>query len=636
MGRKNSSNRSKKGRSSKPRKKSKDVAVEETPAVPEDEVVSEIEGEVEEDIVIGPEKKRKRGTRKNKVIVEDENLIEEQIEEPEQTRPPTSLENDDGKLVWEAVDWEDVTPTSRSGPVFDDGSIKDILKDLVGQAWNDGVISEDEMALLRVLQERLKVDDVTFEKIISDTRPSREDVEQEQEILADETPPEPGHDEEQKEEDEAVCPEPDAPTLIEPPPKMPSDLPQPPPIPYVVEKTPVNEPAPFVEPRRAPPPPIQETRGIITLTSYVRDSKKPLGESFDLTKKEEALNNLKRRCPHCRAMIRVHPEEGRDRCPICGGTVVSEKIETPGIRRLLDQARTAYRECDMSAALELYTLALAQSPQNKEAQFYLQKLHHHPIEKRPVIKGDVRNVTYIPSFIKRLDQLLMGGYSVGSQVLLKGPAFSGKEVVFNKIMASSLSLGIPVIYVSSNRAMKEVMQGIIRQVPEFRRFNQEGLVRMYDLFSKYSDGKVLKEGHRIFNIEDREDFKRFQSDLVYLMEEFVSQFHGGVMIINSLSPLVTRTDMNDLMKFLQVLISRSKSYRFTNIMDMATGVHPESVENSIEYLMDGIIEFRERENRKSLRLRGFHQGVPTREWIDYQHTDTDIHIMGSFQGERIL
>ena len=75
------------------------------------------------------------------------------------------------------------------------------------------------------------------------------------------------------------------------------------------------------------------------------------------------------------------------------------------------------------------------------------------------------------------------------------------------------------------------------------------------------------------------------------------------MIINSLSPLITQVDQNDLMKFLQVLIARSKSYKFTNILDMAAGVHPESVENSIEYLMDGIIEFRERDNRNSLRLK---------------------------------
>jgi KaiC/GvpD/RAD55 family RecA-like ATPase len=284
----------------------------------------------------------------------------------------------------------------------------------------------------------------------------------------------------------------------------------------------------------------------------------------------------------------------------------------------------------------MYSIALAQSPDNKEAQFYLQKLHHKTGQKRTVPQGDARTIAYVQTQITRLDQLLHGGIPSGSQVLLKGPAFCGKELVFDKIMASTLSQGIPVIYVSSNRAMKEVMRGIIVQVPEFKTFNKEGMVRMYDLFTKHTDGRILKEGHRIFNIEDREDFKRFQTDLVFLMEELVQQYHGGVMILNSLSPLINQVDQNDLMKFLQVLIARSKSYRFTNVMDMAVGMHQESMENSVEYLMDGIIEFRENENRNTLRLKGFRHGVISRDWVEYRHTDTDLKLVGSFQEERIV
>ena len=69
---------------------------------------------------------------------------------------------------------------------------------------------------------------------------------------------------------------------------------------------------------------------------------------------------------------------------------------------------------------------------------------------------------------------------------------------------------------------------------------------------------------------------------------------------------------------------------------MATGVHPESVENSVEYLMDGILEFKEQENRNSLRLKGFRHGVLSRDWVEYKHSDTDLKLVGSFQEERII
>lgn len=612
---------SKKGKnSSKGRKRSKKQKVK--VVIEEDETTSEIEEEEEETA----EEEIEPVPSQDKEGAEEDTWVEKEIidEEPRE-----------GEDIWEAVEEEDVAITSGPGAVFDDSSVQEVLREVIEQAWQDGVITEDEMAMLRVLKDKLNIDDETFGRIITETTPPLPKLEVEQELTIPDLPQQFDDDEEleddddEEEEEEEDEMELEVPYVVGPPPQIPTDLPTPPPKPDFAE---VPEPEPF-EP---PPKPKEQIRSMITLTSTVRSKKKPLDESFDLSIRSEDAAAIKRRCPHCRAMIRVRLEDGKNTCPICGGRVVKDKLETPGLRTILDQAKTAFKEGDRNTSLELYSIALTQAPDNKEAQFYLQKLHHQKIKKMPIPHGDARNLTYIQTQIMRLDQLLHGGIPSGSQVLLKGPAFCGKEVLFDKIMASTLSHGIPVIYVSSNRAMKEVMRGIIIQVPDFKSFNKEGLVRMYDLFTKHSDGRILKEGHRIFNIEDRDDFKRFQTDLVYLMEELVQQYHGGVMIMNSLSPLINQVEQNDLMKFLQVVIARSKSYRFTNIMDMATGVHPENVENSVEYLMDGILEFKETENRNSLRLKGFRHGILTRDWVEYKHTDSDMKLVGSFQEERIL
>ncbi len=579
---------------------------------------------------MGRSKKKKQGRKKAKKAV----IVEEEPEEevPEEKPSEVVVETDDeweepaeekmeeaepkkDEMVWEAVDWNNVKDTESESAVFDNSAIHDILKGVVDKAWEDGVITNDEMAMLTVLKNKLEIDDDTFNFIMEEAKPETP-VEEESPPPVIEEKEEPEEEYEEEEEEE---------TYEQPPPL---EIPKPP--------SPPEPPRQSAPPPEAPKPPPKRSN-IITLTSTVRGGKAPLGESFDLTKKDPPQGSFKRRCPHCRALIRVRPGEGKDSCPICGGKVVTEKHETPGLRRVLDQAKIAFKEGDRKTASELYTIALAQSPENKEAIFYLQKLQHKDgARTSKPMRGDARNITHITTSIGRFDQLLKGGIPVGSQVLLKGPAFCGKEVVLDKVMATTLAHGIPVIYVSSNRAMKEVMQGIIAQVPQFKEHNKNGLVRMYDLFSKHRDGMVLKEGHRIFNIEVREDFKKFQEDLVYLMEELVQQYHGGVMIINSLSPLITQTDQNDLMKFLQVLIARSKSYRFTNILDMAAGVHTESIQNSVEYLMDGIIEFKEQDARNSMRIKGFRDSVLSRDWIDYRHGDGEFSLVGSFQEERIL
>ncbi|MGA1866065.1 MAG: ATPase domain-containing protein [Thermoplasmatota archaeon] len=662
MGRKKTSGRSNKGQRSRTNRRKKDATVEKAsikeedekkveeikeqniPAVPDDAGDRDLVMEAlkRDDLVLHPisetsgkDKKKKEKRKKGTVITAEKETLKEEILK-EEAEKKEAVETAEKEILKEE--------TGKIGTVEEEGNTNSILIDMIHHAWKDGIISDDEMSLLRALKERFNVDDGTFDRIISEAKPPHVDIDMDPDAPLEGDLPEPEgltellDDEEDLEEDEndldmraEMAP------VIEDTFKGSNDRNQPVPETGI----PDLDQGKMVSPRNAklqpaPELPASDTRNIISFTSYVRDSKRPLGESFDLKKKEGFDSSSKKKCPRCGAIIHFSPELDSGTCPSCGENVSLDKLETPGIRRLLDQARSALKGGDRNAATELYTIVITQSPKNKEAQFYLQKLHHQPSGKKPVKKGDARNIDLIKSLIPRLDQILNGGVPSGSQVLVKGPAFSGKEVVFDKVMAYSLSKGIPVIYVSSNRAMKEVMYGIIRQVPDFRRYNQEGLVRMYDLFSKHMDGRVLKEGHRIFNIEDREDFKRFQTDLVSLTEELVQDFHGGVLLINSLSPLISQTDFNDLMKFLQVLIARSKSYRFTNFLDMAAGVHPESIENSIEYLMDGILEFRERDNHKNLRLRGFHHGVLSRDWIEYRHTDIDIQLVGPFQEERIL
>ncbi|MEA3559108.1 MAG: RAD55 family ATPase [Candidatus Thermoplasmatota archaeon] len=564
-----------------------------------------------------------KGKKKAKVVIEEE--AEEEFEAEEEEDEPGKDEED----VWEAVEWDNVGPSTEGKPVFSDDTIPEIMRDVIDQAWEDGVITDDELAILQVLKSKLNIDDETFNRIMESSKPlpTAEPVE-EPDGSVDHVEEEEEYDEEEEPEEKVK----ELPTRKDDILKM--EIPEVPmATPLAATDSSTGVPA---IPKKGTGPSLAENPGnppdMITMTASIRGSKQPLGESFDLSQKEET--SFKKRCPHCRSLIRVTPGYGKNACPICGKQLVEKKLDSPALRKILDQAKVAFKEGDRATAKELYTIALAQSPGNKESMFYLQKLHHRQEKGRPTV--DVRNISTVTTNSRRLDQLMKGGIQVGNQVLLKGPAFCGKEVLLDKIMASALEIGLPVIYVSSNRAMKEVMRGVLNQAPDFRRYNQDGLVRMYDLFSKYRDEKVLKEGHRIFNIEVKKDFKKFQEDLVHLLEELVTEYHGGLMIINSLSPLITQVDQNDLMKFLQVIIARSKSYRFTNIFDMAAGVHSESIENSVEYLMDGIIEFKEQDQKYSLRLKGFRNSTLTKDWVDYQHDDTDIHIVGSFMEERIL
>ena len=629
----------------------------------EEEEEEEPEEEEEEEEEEEPEEEEEEDEEEEEVDEEEEADLEEDEEEEEvDEEEEADLEEEE-----EEAEEEEEEEEEEADFKMDDGEgteaaeipVPEILKEVISQAWMDGVITDDEMAILKVLQRRYDIEDDAFQRIVREAKPvneseghegaGEEEAEEEIEVLTGSAERE--REEEESEEDEeydSILED----ELDEEGPEDEASLSEEDLLDEIEETTgpPAKRPGLDIGPPPEPPKPPDEVlkptmpkapeparSNIITFTSSVRGSDAPLGSSFDLKVPERKNASTRMRCPNCRSNITY--KEDMKRCPICGASVKKPQEVSAGVRKILDQAREAYKEGNKDVALELIQMVMERSPDNKEAQFYLRKIKHGGKKQEGPLPLDQIDITKVAGFstgVTRLDQLMKGGVVVGSQVLLKGPAFCGKEVLLDQVMASALNNGFPVIYVSTNRAMKDVIQGITRYVPNFKDFNRQGRVWMYDLFSKHTGQRVLKEGHRIFNIEQPEDFRRFREDLLMVQEDAVKAFGGGVMIINSLSPIVSQADLNDLLKFLQMLISRSKGYRFTNIIDLAGGVHQDSIVNSIEYLMEGIIEFKEEDARNHLRIRGFGQRVLSREWIEYSFSADGLNLFGSFTEERIV
>ena len=666
----------------------------------------------------GRSKKGSSGRGRKKKAEEPEEQIPEVLEDVPDAEPDGEGKAPEPKDVPEAEPEEEgKAPEPKVQEKRSD--LDELLLDSIQQAWEDGVVTEDEMALLSVIKRNIGLDDEAFNELLEKYRPEVEvkskrksvvveedeeseepaemeeepkvDLEEELEPLEEELEPQEefegdediGVPQEGEMEgiqdtlkpksgpildgmlesilddmitpvDESVIESVELAQPTEEPeeewPDLSLDIDKDQLPPRVIEHEPEPDipkaPLPSSSPPAAPQPisypkaPQPRSSNIITLSSSVRGSGSPLGHSFDL-KKHSGHEGARIRCTSCRSLVQPRVSAGRRSCPVCNAPLGSGEEVTSELRGKLDQARIAFKGGITKVASELYSLVLKEDPRNKEALFYLRKLKHVKLTDRaPALKTfpvrDLKNIYTIRTGVNRLDELTRGGFVVGSQILLKGPAFCGKEVLLDHLFASALNEGFPVIYISSNRAMMEVVQGIVRTVPDFKEYNQQGRVRMYDLFSKQRTDQVLKEGHRIFNIEDRQDFGRFIEDIVSVQQELVERFGNGVMIMNSLSPIVSQADMNDLMKFLQTVIARSKGYRFTNVFDLASGIHPDSVMNSIEYLMEGIVEFREQESKNFLRIRGLGQNILSREWIEYSFDQGSINLFGSFTEERIV
>ena len=86
----------------------------------------------------------------------------------------------------------------------------------------------------------------------------------------------------------------------------------------------------------------------------------------------------------------------------------------------------------------------------------------------------------LPTGTPRLDDLLLGGLPPKSHLVLVGDAFVGKEIVLYAFIAEGLKRGEPAVIVTATRTPNEVAQSLGVVLPQFREYEQMGMVTWID------------------------------------------------------------------------------------------------------------------------------------------------------------
>ncbi len=84
----------------------------------------------------------------------------------------------------------------------------------------------------------------------------------------------------------------------------------------------------------------------------------------------------------------------------------------------------------------------------------------------------------------RLDDLLLGGIPFGSNVMIYGPPFAGKEVLVDTFVAEGLKKGIPAMWIITEKSPKEIREEMVFVVPGYEEYEKRGLVRYIDSYSR--------------------------------------------------------------------------------------------------------------------------------------------------------
>ena len=235
----------------------------------------------------------------------------------------------------------------------------------------------------------------------------------------------------------------------------------------------------------------------------------------------------------------------------------------------------------------------------------------------------------LPSGIARLDDLLLGGIPPRSHVVVLGDAFVGKEVVLYSFVAEGLKRGEPVLIVTAARSPEEIGDAMGVVLPQFREYEQMGMVRWVDASGSASVGTANRSV-----VKGADDQAGILTSIGAVAASFDASQAGPFRVaFLGLSAVLGHGDERAGFTFLQNVVGILKPRPALAMYSLEAGALSEPTVKGFLGRMDGAIVFRQERDKTYLSVKGLGD-VETRDWVECRATNRAL-IIGSFALERI-
>lgn len=299
---------------------------------------------------------------------------------------------------------------------------------------------------------------------------------------------------------------------------------------------------------------------------------------------------------------------------------------------------------EQQRALEAYEKRLREKEQEIKNRLY-QKEKELELREKALQQGMQREMTEsaevaveevradkIKTGTPRLDDLLLGGLPMNSQLLLVGPAFVGKEVGIMNFLAEGLKKGIPVVIVTTSKPPTEIAKELGPILPTFIQYEQLGLVKWVDA-SGTTEKKTPIVDKSKYVVNGGADFIGILAALNMVDEEYKGRYPYYRLAFLTLSTCVTQGDEKESLAFVQKFVNRLRQTKAVALYAVERGMHSDQQIEALEHQVDGAIHFKVDRQKNLLMVQGLGE-VQTRDWVEYKFTNRSLMI-GSFMLERI-
>jgi len=233
--------------------------------------------------------------------------------------------------------------------------------------------------------------------------------------------------------------------------------------------------------------------------------------------------------------------------------------------------------------------------------------------------------------ISRLDDLLLGGMPIGSNIMIHGPPFIGKEVLANTFIMEGLRKGIPAIIVLTDKTPKDVRDEMRFIMSGYEEYEKLGLVKYVDTYARAMGGDD-NDPHTIY-IERPNDHEKMAEAIESIARKFKEKHEYYRLLFRSVSTLIAYSDPNSAFRFLSPLCGRRKKDDAVSIFIVEKGMHNEQELQMLGSIMDGMVDFKVDQLKTFFAIKGI-SDVQSRAYIRYTATKSALTI-GSFALDHI-
>ena len=241
----------------------------------------------------------------------------------------------------------------------------------------------------------------------------------------------------------------------------------------------------------------------------------------------------------------------------------------------------------------------------------------------------------ISTGISKIDELLLGGLPMPSNVVLFGAPFTSKETLAYNFMANSVRENIPVVIITADKDLSqikyEISQALSVDEEVVEGFEEDGMIRFVDVYSKSIQSQSSSK--RAVVIDNISNLSVLLKSVENIEQEILKTYPYYRLVFISLTAFIPQFDEKVFMKFTQQFTQKRKANRCTAMYMLEDGLFDQKVFETISYIMDGTIEFKIVNTKQYVKVVGL-SNARTREWVEVYNRGVTFNL-GSFSLERV-